>query len=119
MSFDAVAIEYAFANLVGAGIGARGGSHDADTFRGGNPPSLANAIEDAADALQQRYSAFTFEAVDSQPGGAKIRIESGIQRLRNIAQTMRKSKTTEPEDYHWEIVGALVQMIAAMLEKAK
>lgn len=119
MTFDAVSIEHAFAKLVGNPTGARGTSHDADVFRGGNPRSLAKALSDAADALEERIKSIQFAPADMEPGGAKARIDVAISRLRKIASTMSMSVTVSRENYHWEIVGCLVSTIAALLEKAK
>lgn len=117
MSFDAVSIEHAFAQLIGNSIGGRGTVHDADVFRGGNPPDLAKALKAAADALEAKANMKTFTSADSQPGGAKARIDVAIRRLRKISLTMSTSKSIEREDYHWEIVGVLVATVAALLEK--
>jgi hypothetical protein len=117
MSFDAVSIEHAFAQLMGSTIGGRGTVHDADIFRGGNPSHLAKAIEAAANALEAKANTKTYTAADTQPGGAKARIDVAISRLRKTARAMSTSKTIEPEDYHWEIVAALVVTVAALLEK--
>jgi hypothetical protein len=117
MSFDAVSIEYAFAQLIGNQIGGRGTVHDADVFRGGKPASLAKAVEAAADALQAKTNAKSFSETDSEPGGAKARIDVAISRLRATAKSMSTLEKDECEDYHWEIVGALVATSAALLEK--
>jgi hypothetical protein len=119
MSFDATSIEYAFAKLIGNPTGARGTSHDADVFRGGNSKSLAIALSDAADALEEKVKSVQFAAADTEPGGAKARIDVAISRLHKIADNMSKSATVSREDYHWEIIGCLVSTIAALLEKAK
>lgn len=117
MSFDAVSIEYAFAQLIGNPIGGRGTVHDADVFRNGKPANLAKAIEAAADALEAKTNAKSFSASDSAPGGSKARLDVSISRLRATAKTMSGLQTVESEDYHWEIVGALVATAAALLEK--
>lgn len=117
MSFDAVSIEHAFAQLIGNTIGGRGTVHDADVFRSGNPSHLAKAIEAAADALEAKANKKAYTAADTQPGGVKAKIDVAISRLRKVAGTMSTSKTIEREDYHWEIVGALVTTVAALLDK--
>lgn len=119
MSFDAVSIEYAFANLIGNPIGARGTSHDADVFRGGEAKSLSFALSEAIDALEAKVNALKFDPEESQPGGTKARLDVAIDRLKRIAETMSKSKAVAGEDYHWEIIGCLVSTIAALLVKAR
>lgn len=119
MSFDATSIEYAFAKLIGNPTGARGTSHDADVFRSGNPKSLAKALSDAADALEEKVKSVQFALADTEPGGAKARIDVAISRLHKIADGMSKSATVSREDYHWEIIGCLVSTIAALLEKVR
>ena len=119
MSFDAVSIEYAFARLNGDLIGGRGTSHDADVFRGGNPASLSEALSEAIDAIEERASVINFTPEDSEPGGSKARLDVAINRLRGIAKTMSQSKTAEPQDYHWEIIGCLISTITSLLEKAR
>lgn len=119
MSFDAVSIEHAFAKLIGNPTGARGTSHDADVFRGGNPQSLASALSDAVNALEVQVEAIQFAASDAEPGGAKARIDVAISRLRKISCTMANSSQVIREDYHWEIIGCLISTIAALMEKVK
>lgn len=60
-----------------------------------------------------------FATPDTEPGGAKARIDVAISRIHEIAESMSKSTTVSREDYHWEIIGCLVSTIAALLEKAK
>lgn len=119
MSFDAVSIENAFARLIGNPVGARGTSHDADVFRGGLPEQLALALYDAANALDTQVKSVDFEAADSEPGGAKARIEVAISRLKKTARAMSNSTVVSREDYRWEIIGCLVSTVAALLERAK
>lgn len=118
MSFDAVSIEYAFAQLIGNPVGARGTSHDADVFRGGNPKDLSKALLDAITALENKAKSVTFTSADAANGGAKARLDVAISRLRDYANELSKSKNVEREDYHWEIIGALISVIAALLEKS-
>lgn len=119
MSFDAVSIEHAFAKLVGNSTGARGTSHDADVFRDGNPKSLAKALTDATNALEEKIKSIQFTVTDTEPGGAKAQIDVAISRLQKIANIMEASATVSREDFHWEIIGCLISTIAALLEKAK
>lgn len=114
--FDAVTIEYAFAFLVGDELGQRGTNHDADTFRAGNPKSLAEAMREAATSLETRIQALTFTPVEQANGGAKARLDVAIAKLRSIADSMETRIQREPEDYHWEIIGCFVFSTAALLE---
>jgi hypothetical protein len=115
--FDAVSVEYAFARLAGASIGGRGTPHDADVFRGGNPASLAGALDEAISAIGKRIATVTWTAADQQPGGAKARLDVALSRLQKISKSMSTSKSIEPNDYHWEIIGSLISTIDVLLEK--
>jgi hypothetical protein len=117
MSFDAVSIEYAFARLVGNPIGGRGTSHDADVFRSGKPTSLAEALSEAIDAIEERANSIDFAPEDSDPGGSKTRLEVAISHLRKTSEAMSQSKTAEPQDYHWAIIGCLISIITSLFEK--
>ena len=116
MEFDAVSIEYAFARLLGDDIGARGTCHDADFFRSGNLKQIAKALEKAADSIEFKVNSFTFDASEIEPGGAKARLGVAIGRIRKIASKMSSSKESEPNDYHWEIIGCLISTVSALLE---
>lgn len=117
MSFDAVSIENAFARLIGNPIGRRGTPHDADIFRGGNPAHLSEALDNAIDTLEAKVNSKTFTIADSQPGGAKTLIDGAISRLRKISAVLANSSAVEREDYHWEIIGSLISIVAILLER--
>lgn len=114
--FDAVAIEYAFDNLLGRSVGARGGANDADVFRNGSPTYLAEVIEAMVVALRKRTSTIPFDAADRENGGAEARLGVSISRLAELGKVLAKRKVDEPDDYHWEIIGALVMIISSLLE---
>jgi len=119
MNFDAVNIEHAFAKLIGNPVGARGTSHDADVFREGNPKSLAVAIDEAVDSIEERIKAINFTDDDRKPGQARARIDVAINRLRNISQAMTKLSGDNHQGYQWEIIGCLVSIIDVLIEKAR
>jgi hypothetical protein len=116
MSFDAVDIEYAFATMVGSSIGARGTDHDADVFRAGDPKELAKALKNAVNALRERVGAISFDLSESDAGEAKARLDVAINRLEDLSDDLASQKDKEPFDYHWEIIGALISMVASLLE---
>jgi hypothetical protein len=88
-----------------------------DVFRGGNPKDLSKALLDAVSTLEQKSKNVTFTSADAAHGGARARLDAAISRLRDYANELAKSKTDEREDYHWEIIGALVSVIAVLLKK--
>jgi hypothetical protein len=116
MSFDAVNIEYAFARLVGDEIGGRGTNHDADVFRSGRVKALSVALSEATDAIESRVAKLKFKPSDSEPGGLQARLSVATERLKKTAKSMASSSESEPNDYHWEIIGCLISSIAALLE---
>jgi hypothetical protein len=116
MEIDAVSIENAFARLLGNEIGVRGTCHDADIFRGGNLEQIAKSLEKAADAIESKVNSFTFEPTETEAGGAKACLGVAIDRIRNIASKMSSLKESEPNDYHWEIIGCLISTVSALLE---
>jgi len=117
--YDAVSIEYAFAHLLEKPIGARGGVHDADVFRYGSVKGLGQLLDATADHLSKRISRIQFAPIESQAGGAKAQLEASIRGLKAIAKEMMQKqdadKNRESEDYHWLIIGDLVQTIASLL----
>lgn len=116
MTFEAVDIEYAFARLNGNEIGGRGTEYDADVFRGGKIKDVSVALIKAVEVIDSRVNALPFVPSDSEPGGIKARLSVANERLRRLATAMSAFQASEPNDYHWAIVGCLVSTIAALLE---
>lgn len=114
--FDAVSIEYAFAKMVGDEIGARGTDHDADTFRSGRPKNLAKALRGMVDALDTRFNKLSLPEQLMQSGECGARLSVAISRLGRFADQLAERKNDEPDDYHWEIIGSLVSVIAALFD---
>ncbi len=117
--YDAVQIEYAFAHLLQKPIGARGGLHDADVFRHGSVKELGKLLDATAEHLSRRISIIQFAPIECEAGGAKAQIQGSLLGLKGIAKEMMQEQDTdenrESEDYHWLIVGDLVQTIASLL----
>lgn len=118
MPFDAVDIEHAFARLIGDSLGGRGTSYDADVFRSGQLSSIAKALSEAIDAIESKADTINFSELDSIPGGSKARLDVTIDRLRATAQSMSQSKISEPNDYHWGIIGHFISIITSLFEKS-
>lgn len=117
INFDAVEIEYAFARILGRQIGLRGGPNDADVFRHGDIKSLGKLLKKTADAIENRVKNLSFTSQDSEPGKCKTIIDISIKSLRNIADVMVKEDDREPDQYHWIIIGRLLNIINGLLEK--
>jgi hypothetical protein len=114
--FDAVAIEYAFAQLMGLGTGARGLANDADVFRHGDPKDLGALLQQASAALAQRIGSLRFDDAEKENGGAFSRLEVAAAQLQRLGKDLEKRSKAESEDPHWEVIGALVATVAALLE---
>jgi len=115
--YDAVGIEYAFDFLLEKPVGGRGGPNDADVFRNGTIKTLGELMEITANHLLERANRFKFDPIESEPGGAKVKIEISVEKLLEVAQEMKARAETdvEPEDYHWIIIGSLIETIAGLL----
>lgn len=114
-TFDAVAIEHSLASFFGKQIGAREEFYDADTFRTGRPKNLAVIVRRVAEHLEEKVASIQFN--DTSPGGARAQVLESISRLRSLADRIKERKNDEPEDYHWEVFGALVTAIQGLLEQ--
>jgi hypothetical protein len=114
--FDAVDIENAFARLVGGQVGGRGTSHDADTFRSGKPKNLSKALRSGVKALDKRFKKLSLPEHLMRPGECGARLSVAIKSLGEFADQLEKRGNDEPNDYHWEIIGSLVSVIAALFD---
>ncbi|EMB6251751.1 TPA: hypothetical protein SMI48_003029 [Serratia marcescens] len=114
--FDAVNIETAFARMLGNPVGGRGTDHDADTFRSGRPKNLAKALHGMIEALDARFNNLSLQDQFMQPGECGARLSVAIKRLGKFADQLAERKSDEPDDYHWEIIGSLVSVIAALFD---
>ena len=116
--YDAVGIEYAFDFLFERPVGERGGPNDADVFRNGSIRTLGELLETTANCILVRANRFDFAPNESNPGGAKAKIESSVNKLKEMAESLKSKgdEDDEPEDYHWIIIGSLVQVLAGFLD---
>ena len=83
--YDAVGIEYAFDFLFERPVGERGGPNDADVFRNGSIRTLGELLETTANCILVRANRFDFAPNESNPGGAKAKIESSVNKLKEMA----------------------------------
>jgi len=112
-SFDAVMIEHTLAAFFGKQIGDRTTFFDADNFRNGRPKNLAVIVRAVANELEKRVARIQFS--HQSPGGPKAQVQGCVSHLRSLANRMQ-GRPQEPEDYHWEIFGALMMAIVGLLE---
>jgi hypothetical protein len=110
-TFNAVGIEHSIARLMNNER--RGESWDADVFRGGNPADLAEMLDKVAEALEQR---FVFLPLSREAGTPGALLGVAVRQLRSQAEEMRGRKRKEPDNYHWEIFGAVLLCAVALLE---
>ncbi len=110
---DTFSIEQSFGRLLG--IANRGDVNDADVFKNGSHKSLAAVLKRAAHKLEERTKALHL-CDDDTSGSSGARIEAAIATLRLHAETLAKSAVKEGQSYQWEIIGALIGIIVAMLE---
>lgn len=117
--YNAVGIEYSFAFLLGLKIGVRGRINDADVFRIGSVKKLGKLIEATASSLQERCNKIKFSAEEVRDGDNKPKTFVAIKGLKDIAKEMKNSRDKEPDDYHWLIIGELIQIIDSILRHHK
>jgi hypothetical protein len=106
--FNAVNIEHTLAKFFGDDRGMRGEFYDADVFRGGQLPELAEVIERTATRIQERAHSLTLTE-------GTFDVERCVAELREMAEIMKKRSGSEREDYHWEIFCALIKGIDGLL----
>lgn len=109
-------IQTHFAAFFGTSIADRTTNHDSSVFESGSYKSLGRVLEDFCQHLEERLAAHNFHPDEMRDGGAGVRIRSAIKSLRSMAAGMKKSKDSEPEDWHWVIIGDLVFIIASILD---
>ena len=123
MHFDATKPEYAFARMLGIGIGVRGGVNDADVFRAGNTKELGKLMQATCVALRERVEAIPFSEADKSPStqnaeaGCKVFIDHSINALERLAVDMAKSNEREQSDYHWLLIADLLSIIDSLMKK--
>src|SRR5882757_4840114 len=115
-NFPAEGIEHSFATFLGHPVGQRGKSFDADAFRNGNTNKLSKVVEETVARLSYRVNLIRFSEDESEPGGAKARIEAAISQLRDVTEQMKTSTQREPEDYHWIIISELLCIVGSLLD---
>lgn len=116
MPIDPISIEFAFDRLSGNEIVTRGSLHDADIFRYGTINDLGKVLEEAADALNRRIENLPFTDAEKEGGGPEPRLRVEIDKLRRIAQQLKKRDGREDLIYHWDVIGCFVDSVAALLE---
>ena len=116
MRCDAAGIESAFAVLLGGKRGGMFGSPRADTFQFGEPPDLGKLLQKAADVLEEGIGKIEFEPWELSNGEPKSRLQLGVQGARKVGRDMEKMVKREPADYHWLVVGQLVQIAGSLLD---
>ena len=114
--FNAVRIEHTLARFFNAQIGKRGLFFDADVFRGGAPEDMAEVLRQVADRLEFRTATFKFPPPPRDRGPAAARMRSCVSHLREMADQIAARTQCERENYHWEIFGALMSGITALVE---
>lgn len=113
--FNAVGIEHSFALLTQSPVGQRGLPFDADVFRFGDPKSIADALESAANAVESRLKSFAFKPADRGAGRPEGQLAEMIESIRRIASEMKGMQSIQRDDYRWIIIGSLVLGIHALL----
>lgn len=114
--YNAVGIEHSLATFLEKDIGTRGGAHDADFFRIGDPKNLSRLVELIGLKLKERVARIEFSDEEKENGGNAPRLEVTGESLIRLANQIKKRSDYEPEDYHWLIVGDLSMALAAALD---
>jgi hypothetical protein len=114
--YNATGIEHQLAIFLEKEIGARGGAHDADIFRSGNPKDLAKVVELIGKKLKERAARIEVSDEDKENGGNAPRLTMTGDSLLRIADQIKERSDREREDYHWLIVGDLCEALAVALD---
>ena len=114
--FNAVSIEHTLARFFNEPVGKRGLFFDADIFRWGVPEDLAEVLRKVADRLEFRTSTFKYPPAPEGKGSAEAAMHHCIFMLREMADQIAARTKRERENYHWEIFGALMSGITALVE---
>jgi len=113
---SAAEIEHDFSMLFGEGRGGLDGILHADLFRTGDTIGIAELLDLTADHLEERFASLDYGPWEERNGRPKVRLGLMPERLRRSAETMRELGEDEPDDYHWEIIGALLMAVASLLD---
>jgi hypothetical protein len=83
------------------------------------PGRWARPSRRGLESLKKRVNAIPFTAAHKVNGAPFARIHSMIESLEGIATAMKaeKDQPVEGDDYHWSIVGDLVGIVGALLDK--
>jgi len=114
--YNATGIEHALAVFLEKEVGMRGGVHDADKFRSGNPKDLAKVVERIGSKLNERSARIDFSEEEKENGGNAPRLLTSGDSLIRLAETIKQRSEKEREDYHWLIVGDLCMALGAALD---
>ncbi|MDX2152041.1 MAG: hypothetical protein SFV54_14985 [Bryobacteraceae bacterium] len=112
--FDAVSIEHTMARFFKKELGERGTFYDADVFRQGVPEDLAEVLRRVAKQLDKRVAKLGLGAEELGPGAL---LRTSAVRLSALADKVAGRKEDEPEDYHWEVIGAVLLGVTGLLEE--
>ena len=114
---DACRIENSFGYFFESSRESRGGPYDADVFRGGRKKDLGELLYKFACHFEVRLRRINLKsATQNERNVVKITIEESIRSLKHQSTQLKQMQDTEPEDYHWEIIGNMVSSIAALLD---
>jgi len=113
---NAVHIEHAFSMLIGEGRGGLNGLIDADWFRRGNVQKIGELFQETANMLESRIRNMEFQDWEKEAGKPYTRLMHAINSLRDIGRTIVNRENDEDNDYHWKIIGELIQIIASLLD---
>ena len=87
-----------------------------DDFRTVDPSSMGILLKNVSTEISRRTSKIEFEEWESQSGEPKIRLDVALKNLSDIGDAMGNLEEFELNDYHWNIVGVLLQVIASILD---
>ncbi len=116
MKVNAVDIEYAFCMLIGSSRGALDDLVDAKYFEHGDPEVIGALLEKSAEILSERIENISYSKSELKEGKIRPRLQLALEGLKSLAGEMKQHTKLEPNDYHWLIVGSLVQVIANLLD---
>lgn len=114
--YNATGIEHQLAVFLEEDVGMRGGAHDADIFRSGDPKELAKVVALIGTKLNERIGRIKFTDDEKENGGNAPRLQTTGDSLITVADQMKTLANREREDYHWLIVGNLCMALAAALD---
>lgn len=111
---DHVDTEYAFKRVLGR-------YHDvnADYFRNGmvRPKEIGKLLKETAEAFSDKMSKLNFDEKDNISGGTATVMKIAISDLYKMGEKIEKlPELDDTDNYHWEIIGMLVTIIATQFE---